>query len=275
MESGATSWRVADTLSAELTGIPEVSKVVVRIVAGDVTVAAGPSARVDVRRLSGADVMVEVRDGTLYVSQPDADSAPIERFIKMFTEGKRHRCSATITAPAAAKVSVTTVSGEVVASGFEGGTRVKTVSGDVTLSTLRHEVDVKTVSGDIEAKDIAAGLKLKSVSGDMAVVDGACSWVDAKSVSGDVLLDLDLDPSGTYDISTVSGEVAVRTVAEPNLSVDVTSVSGRLVSDFGFGWEHGPGRRRASHTIGSGGARLWVKTVSGDLRVLRGREAAA
>jgi hypothetical protein len=219
-------------------------------------------------------VFVELRNGTLFVSQPDPDKSPIERLFKMLTDGRRHRCSVAITAPPSAKVSVTTVSAEVVASGFDRDTRVKTVSGDVTLSELREAVDVKTVSGAIEAKGIEAGLKLKTVSGDIAVVDGACGWVDAKAVSGDVLLDLDLAPNGTYDITTVSGAVAVRTINEPNLRVDIQSVSGRLISDHGIEMEAGPGRRRASHTIGTGGARLWVKTVSGDLRVLRGREAA-
>lgn len=266
------SWRVADELSADL---DDATEVVVGVVAGEVTVTAGTTTHVDVRRDSGADVFVSSRGGVLSVHQPEPGVAPIERFIKMLTEGRRHRCTVAITAPVTAKISISAVSADVIVSGSEGGTRVKTVSGDVTLSALRHEVDVKTVSGDVEAKDIAAGLKLKTVSGDVAVVDGACRWVDAKAVSGDVLLDLDLDPSGTYDISTVSGDVALRTVSEPNLSVDLTSVSGRLLSDLGISWEHRPGRRRLSETIGSGGARLFVKTVSGDLRVLRGREAAA
>jgi DUF4097 and DUF4098 domain-containing protein YvlB len=98
--------------------------------------------------------------------------------------------------------------------------------------------------------------------------------VDAKSVSGEVLLDLDLDPSGTYDVSTVSGDVAVRTTSDPDLSVDAKTVSGEVVSDFGLDFDARPGRRELHDTIGNGGARLRVKTVSGDLRVLRGRVAA-
>lgn len=264
-------WVVSDELS---TGLNEVNRIVVRVVAGDVTVTAGPSAHIDVRRESGADVTVELNNGTLFVSQPEPDLAPIDRIIKFVTESRRHRCTVAITAPPGALVEVTTVSAEVVTSGFEAGTKIKTVSGDVTLAALRQEVDVVTVSGDIEAKDIAGGLKLKTVSGHVAIVDGACRWVDAKSVSGDILLDLDLDPSGTYDVTTVSGDVSVRTTAEPNVAVVATSVSGKLVSDFGLGWESRPGRKNISETIGTGGARLWVKTVSGDLRVLRGRAAA-
>ncbi len=264
-------WRVDDELTADL---EDVKRVVVRIVAGDVTVTAGPQARVEVRRESGSEVDVLCRDGVLQVLQPDADSSPLDRLIKWLTEGRRHRCTVTITAPPEAKVDITTVSAPVVVSGISAGSRVKTVSGDITLSDLGSHVDAKTVSGDVEAKGINAELKLKSVSGDMSVVDGSCRWVDAKSVSGEVTLDLDLDPNGTYDVKTVSGGVSIRTIAEPNLSVDAKSVSGEVVSDFGLDWEPRPGSRKLYDTIGEGGARLRVKTVSGDLRVVRGRIAA-
>jgi hypothetical protein len=265
-------WQVADELTTDL---ERVDKIVVRVVAGDVTVTPGPSPRIEVRRESGSDVFIELNNGTLFIAQPDPDLVGIERLVKYFTEGRRHRCTVAIVAPPEASVQISTVSAEVIVSGFSAGTTVKTVSGDVTLAELRDDVDIQTVSGDIQAKDIIGGMKLKTVSGGVAVVDGTCRWVDAKTVSGDVLLDLDLDPAGTYDASTVSGTVSVRTIAEPNLRVDVTTVSGHLTSDFGLGFEGGSGKRRISQTLGDGGARLGVKTVSGDLRVLRGRAAPA
>lgn len=264
-------WKISDELSVDLA---EVTKVVVKMVAGDLTVTAEPSSHIDVRRDSGAEVTVELRNGTLFVSQPEPEIAPLTRFIKYLTENRRHRCTVAITAPPSVNIDLTTVSADIVASGFQGGSKIKSVSGDVTLAALKNSVDVKTVSGDVEAQHIVADLKLKTVSGDVVVVDGESRALDAKTVSGDVLLDLDLDPSGTYDISTVSGDVSVRTTAEPNVAVDATTVSGKLVSDFGLGWDGNPGRKHITETIGDGGARLWVKTVSGDLRVLRGREAA-
>jgi hypothetical protein len=264
-------WKVSDELDIDLA---DVEKIVVKIVAGDLTVTTGSAPHLHVRRENGSNISVELNHGTLYVAQPELEVAPIERLWKYVTEGRRHRCSVAITAPASASLDLTTVSADLVASGFTGGSKVKTVSGDVTLSDLQHEVNVKTVSGEIEAKGIAAGLKLKTVSGDIGVADGACRWVDAKTVSGDVLLDLDLDPQGTYDITTVSGNVGLRMTPEPNVAVDATTVSGRVVSDFGLDWDRSPGRKRMMQTIGDGGARLWVKTVSGDLRVLRGRAVA-
>jgi hypothetical protein len=77
-------WKVSDTLSVDLEGV---EKIVVRIVAGDLTVAAGEHAHIDARRESGADVTVELSGGTLFVSQPEPEIAPIERLFKYFTEG--------------------------------------------------------------------------------------------------------------------------------------------------------------------------------------------
>ncbi|HYZ93498.1 MAG TPA: DUF4097 family beta strand repeat-containing protein [Actinomycetota bacterium] len=265
------NWRVEDELHTDLEGV---RRVVVKIVAGDVTVTAGPTSHIDVRRESGSDVDVQLIDGTLNVLQPDSNMAPLERFIKWFTEGRRHTCTVELTAPADASIDIVTVSAPVVVSGFRNGTRVKTVSGDVTLSTLGDRVDVKTVSGEVQAKSINGDVALKSVSGDLSIVDGACPTVAAKTVSGEVLLDLDLDPTGTYDVKTVSGAVSVRTKSEPNLSVDAKTVSGRVISDVGENWEPSAGSRNFSDTIGDGGARLHVKTVSGDLRIVEGRAAA-
>jgi len=265
--------RVQDSLSIDLEG--GVDRIIVSIVAGEVTVTTGERAHVDVRRESGDEVHVRHGEGLLHVAQPDPTSSGFDRILSLFGSGRRQRCTVAITAPPTAKIDISTVSATIVASGFDGGSKIKTVSGDVTLSQLSGKVDVKTVSGDVDAKDVGEELKLKSVSGDLTVVDGSCRRVDSKSVSGDVILDLDLDPTGSYDVTTVSGNVALRAKGELNLTVDAKSISGSFMSDFGGDWHREPGRRSLHHTIGNGGARLWVKTVSGDLRLIRGREIGA
>jgi len=263
---------VGDTLDLDL---EDVQRVVVSIVAGEVTITSGEKPHLEVRRETGDDVHVRYGDGLVHVAQPDPTGSGLDRLIHLFGSHGRQRCTVAITAPPTAKIEITTVSATVVASGFDAKSNVKTVSGDITLSKMGTKVDVKTVSGDVEAKNITADLKLKSVSGDVSVVDGSSAHVDAKAVSGDILLDLDLDPTGTYDVTTVSGDVSLRTNTEPSLTIDAKTISGSFVSDFGGSWSDKPGRRNLHHTIGNGGARLWVKTVSGDLRVIHGRQAGA
>src|SRR5687767_507186 len=110
------TWKVEDSLDSDVEGI---DRVIVRIVAGDVSITKGEQAHFSVRRESGAEVHVEVRDGTLRIAQPAPDLAPLERFFRMLSEGRRNRSTVAVTAPAGAKIEVSAVSASVVVSGFE------------------------------------------------------------------------------------------------------------------------------------------------------------
>lgn len=266
-------WKVDDALEVDLEGVEEAR---IAIVAGDVAVTAaeGP-AHLEVRRLGGSALEVSDEKGILRVTHRDS-SIPILRWIiDGLSSGAKPEASVVLSVPPQATLDVKSVSAPVVVSGLRARTAVKTVSGDVTLDDITREVDVNTVSGDVEARRIAADVRAKTVSGSVSVVDGSLPWLDAKTVSGDVTLDLEFHQGGVYDATTVSGTVSFRTNDDPSLLVDARSVSGRLVSDFGLEWEDAPGRRRLHERLGDGGARLHVKSVSGDLRLLRRREAAA
>ncbi len=267
-----TSWSVEDTLSIDLEDVREVD---LGIVAGEVAVTAtdGP-AHLEVERISGPPVEVELVDGRLRIHHPKREG--LLELLDRFGGSGKPEASVVLAVPSGARLRAKAVSAPVLVSGLGARTSVKTVSGDLTLKDLADEVDVKTVSGDVEAKGVTADLKAGTVSGSVTLVDGACRWVRVKTVSGDVLLDLDLDPSGVYDLGTVSGDVALRTGADPSVVVEAQSVSGAVVSDFGLDWDElRPGRRVMRRRVGSGEARLAVKTVSGELRLVRRREAAA
>lgn len=267
-----TRWSVEDVLAVDLDDVREAD---LGIVAGDVAItAADEPAHLEVERTSGPPVDVELVDGRLRIHHPKREGL-LELIDRVAGSGKPE-ASAVLVVPAETRLHAKTVSAPVLVSGLDARTSVNTVSGGLTLKDLADEVEVKTVSGDVEAKGLRADLKAKTVSGTVALVDGACRWVRVKSVSGDVLLDLDLDPSGVYDLGTVSGDVALRTGADPSVVVEAQSVSGAVVSDFGLDWDElRPGRRVLRRRVGSGEARLAVKTVSGDLRLVRRREAAA
>lgn len=262
-------WQVTDHLAEELEGVREVR---VRMVAGDLSVTAGDGpARVEVDHHSGPPVDVRLDDGVLRVRHEREGDSIVKRLLGGL-KGAGHRYEATVSlrVPAGTRVDLAAVSAPVVCSGLAAEARVKTVSGDVTLDGISTErVDVKTVSGEVAGRDITADLVTKTVSGAVSIVNGGPRYLDAKTVSGSVTLDLDPDPDGTYEVATVSGSVAVRTGSEPNLVVEAASVSGSVSSNHDLSWEDDrPGRRRLRATIGAGGARLLVKTVSGSFRLV-------
>ena len=94
--------------------------------------------------------------------------------------------------------------------------------------------------------------------------------MSARTISGALLLDIDLRPGGEYELATVSGRVALKLEDDPSVRVDVRSLSGRIDSAFDLeNTRRGPVGRRLSGAVGRGEADLTVRTVSGNVALLR------
>lgn len=124
------------------------------------------------------------------------------------------------------------------------------VSGDVTVTGLEGDVRVSSVSGDVRAMQLRA------------------HRVDATSVSGDVSVGIDaLTGEGDLEFRSVSGNVTVTFPQTLNADLRMHSVSGELESDFPLTLTGRTRRSNIEARIGSGGRRLEVSTVSGDVRL--------
>jgi hypothetical protein len=142
------------------------------------------------------------------------------------------------------------VTASAIVSGISAATSVKSVSGGITLDGVTGAVDARTVSGDIEAQGLGGTIGFNSVSGDLTLADGSVDRLDAKTVSGRVTADIDLDQDAALRVATVSGPVAIRLPADARARVDLRSTTGQVLSEF-------PGLR---HTQMPG-----ANTLSGDL----------
>jgi DUF4097 and DUF4098 domain-containing protein YvlB len=175
-----------------------------------------------------------------------------------------------VSVPEGCPVELGVVSADAVVSGITAATKVKSVSGDVTLDGLRADISSQTVSGALETRHLHGDLHFTTVSGDLTVVDGSSSQVKAETVSGDVTLDLDVQPGARLNLSSVSGDVTMRLPESVSLQVDVKTLSGHLTSAFdGVRSENKPGRSTLRGSLGSGDGFLQAKTVSGDVTLLR------
>ncbi|MET9322504.1 hypothetical protein ABZX75_20280 [Streptomyces sp. NPDC003038] len=299
-ETPQTTWSVAEP--QKLTFEEPVTELRVRVVSGTVNVIAADSAdagpaRLEVAAVDGPPLHVVLEDGVLTISYEDLPWNGSQGFKKWF-EGKPWKAwshsgpgrkawerSATVTlaVPAATRVQLATVDATAFVSGIAGGTDVNGISGDATLVGLSGKVKAHTVSGSVEAQSVTGDLGFHSLSGGLTVVDGAGVSVRADSVSGDMLIDLDLDhldpaASRPVDIAlkSVSGQVAIRLPHPADARVEANTATGGVSNAFEDLRISGQlGAKRITGTLGAGTGTLRATTFSGAIALLRRPAAEA
>lgn len=124
----------------------------------------------------------------------------------------------------------------------------------------------RTVIGDVEASGMTADVDATSVTGDVRVA--TTGLVYASSVSGSLRIKMGrADWTNTLRFSTVSGDIDLELPENLNSTVSFTTVSGDLDSDWPMTMGGRTSNRRMSGTIGSGGRKLSLSTVSGDVEL--------
>ncbi|MGR4882066.1 DUF4097 family beta strand repeat-containing protein [Streptomyces sp. LARHCF249] len=293
-QASQSTWHIAE--AQKLTLEEPVTELRVRLVSGTVNVVAaeeGP-ARLEVTEVDGPPLYVVQEGGTLTVSYEDLPWNGSQGF-KQWWETKpwkawsgsasgrkawERSAAVTLAVPAATHVEVAVVDATSFVSGISGGTEVNAVSGGATLAGLSGRVKAHTVSGSVEAQSVTGDLGFHSVSGGLTVVDGAGVSVRGDSVSGDMLIDLDLDPAAPRPVdiavNSVSGQVAIRLPHPADARVEANTATGGVSNAFEDLRVSGQlGAKRITGTLGSGTGTLRATTVSGAIALLRRPQADA
>jgi hypothetical protein len=185
--------------------------------------------------------------------------------------GGRHSPDLDIDVPRQATIVVDAASGDLDATGTLGDQRYRTASGEVTLEGVSGRIAVEAVSGDVDL--VATGeahLTVRTVSGDVRLRAETIASLDVATTSGDLRMGGRLDGSGPFGIVTVSGDVQLAPTGD--VRIELASLSGDLRSEIGGAADGSRGRRVL--TVGKGGPLLAVRSLSGDVDVVRPRADA-
>jgi Putative adhesin len=253
--------------SPQTLDLPGVAALKVRVVSGSVAILASQDApSLDVASLTGQPLLVTHEAGILTITYEDLQWDGLKGWL----HPQRHSADVTVTVPTDCPTQLGVVNASALVSGISASISAKSVSGDITLDGVTGNVDAKTVSGDVEARGVEGEVAFNSVSGGLTLAGGAISKLAAKTVSGQVMADIELRDGGGLKVSTVSGDVAVRVPASASARVDLKSGSGRVRSSFDGVMKPAPSRGPTvmSATIGSGSANLTVSSMTGDVTLL-------
>jgi DUF4097 and DUF4098 domain-containing protein YvlB len=161
------------------------------------------------------------------------------------------------------------VSGNI--SGEAGGdVRANNVSGDIRFTAnAAKRIEAKAISGSIVLTGGNTDVEASTVSGDAHLTLGTVSRARFKTVSGDFSAKLAAAADAQIDVESVSGDIHLEFASEPAADYEVQTLSGDIDNCFGprpVEPRYGPGKRLTFKT-GETSARVHVSSNSGDVRL--------
>jgi len=158
-----------------------------------------------------------------------------------------------------------TASGSISANDVGDDVRVSSASGSVSVSNTRGDVRVSALAGTIQVTHPGSRVEADTASGGVDI-QGASNDVKAHAASGRVSVQGNPGSNSYWELKTVSGSVLLKVPASANFHLSAQAVSGEIRTDIPIMIEE-QAKRVLRARMGSGGARVDVQTVSGEIRV--------
>ena len=190
--------------------------------------------------------------------------------------------------PVGARVWAKSGSAAIDVEGVSGGLDLNIIGGSVRVSGNPHELTVesmdgtvvvdgsptwtrlKTASGDIALNGGSDDAGLTTVSGTIRVISGRFERARIESVTGAVDFGGDVARGGSLDIDTHSGAVDLRMSPKTGADFDIVAVAGTIENTLtkrpAVAGREGRGQE-IGFTTGGGGARVYVRTFKGSIRI--------
>jgi DUF4097 and DUF4098 domain-containing protein YvlB len=180
-------------------------------------------------------------------------------------------------------VKAEAASGSIDADHIERSTQLTTMSGSIDANNIGEDIRASSASGSVRVANIKGDVKISSLSGSTHVsspggrvdadtasgsvqVDGATRDVKARAASGRVDVNGNPGSNSYWDLKTVSGVVQLSIPTDANFHLSAEATSGQIKADVPIIIEE-QDKHSLRARVGSGGARVEVHTVSGEIRV--------
>lgn len=217
---------------------------------------------VDLSQVRG-DVEAEGLSGSLVVHTTSGDVKARDQSGSLRVESIRGDVEAM---RVGGEVRIRSKRGDITLGEVGGPAEIDSLSGDVSTSRVAGDLTVRTLRGDIRTEACRGTIFARTKRGDIAVrrPTGALA-LDLSTASGDVEAEVGrLSADAGSVLSTMSGDITVRLGPDAGCSLTARVVSGEIHTGVPLR-EARQDRRSLQAAYGSGGARLTLSTVSGDI----------
>jgi DUF4097 and DUF4098 domain-containing protein YvlB len=228
----------------------------------------------------------------------DASERRVKIEVEMANHPEKSRGELEIRVPSKSRLRVESFAGAITVSDVTGDIRAESVQGGIVVTGATGEINAETVNGGVEitgpsryvraeavngAVTLRGGsgeLSASAVSGAVTVSGGSFKRVKLESVSGPVRFEGGIEKGGEMGVESVSGKVDVLLPADQGADIEISSFAGDIRYEFNAmtlgrgeaatpstGGRHGEHEKERRLTIGGGGARVSIETMSGSVLV--------
>jgi len=180
-------------------------------------------------------------------------------------------------------VKVDSASGSIKVTGIDRQTTLNTLSGSIDVQNIGDDLRASSASGSVTASKIKGDVRISALSGGTQIigpggrvdadtasgtveVQGATRDVKAHAVSGTVNVQGNPADTSYWDLKTASGVVHLGVPTNANFRLSAEAVSGQIKTDVPSVIEE-QGKHSLRARMGTGGGRVEVHTISGEIRV--------
>lgn len=225
-----------------------------------------PGARIEISRVTGKDLRVEIDGDRLEIDHPQLRWDNFIEVFRGFTGNAKADISILVPRDVTLKLGV--VSAETLVAGFTADAKLNTVNGDLVVDSVTGDIDVNGVNAEISIANHHGRVRAHTISGDVSV-SGEVSTFSSDSVSGNMILDLVGTPS-KIDTNTVSGDLTARIDGGSGERYRVNTVSGTVyLDDTTITGTLGKGFERVNGVLEGDWLELNANSVSGDISVIK------
>ncbi len=139
-----------------------------------------------------------------------------------------------------------------------------TSGGSIEIEDLKGKVDAHTSGGSISVEDVEGNVNIKT-SGGSLVLENIIGEINAKTSGGSIKLRLPSNSIQDTKVKTAGGSIAAYLARNVAVDVSAKTSGGRVTSDFTVNGEIK--KRSIVGTINGGGAKLYLKTSGGSVRL--------
>lgn len=163
------------------------------------------------------------------------------------------------------KISLEGTSSDMQVRNVEGDLSTDCTSGSVNIDEFKGSLKCSQTSGDLEGRALQGDVAVTTTSGDVSVeqTDGG---LNLNSTSGDLEAKTQILPSRNYYLRTTSGEVSLSISEGAASDLKIETTSGEISLNVPMVLKTAS-RYSLSGKLGSGGAKIEIETVSGDITI--------